>query len=207
MMLAGLLVDELDYRGDSETYDDLANANLLRVIERRRGLPVALGILWLHAARAAGVVASGVNFPGHFLIRIGGGNSQLLIDVFAGGSILDADALKSLLRSIYGRATSLREDMLAPMGNRDILLRLVGNIRSRQEQAGEFRNALLTLSDMQKIAPDMAQLLLDAARLHEALDELHAATEALGQFLMLQPDGPSAEHARQQIIRLRGRIN
>ncbi len=60
------------YRGDAETYDDLANANLIRVIERRKGLPVALGVMWLHAARAAGWAAHGVDFPAHFLVALEG---------------------------------------------------------------------------------------------------------------------------------------
>jgi regulator of sirC expression with transglutaminase-like and TPR domain len=58
------------YRGDAKTYDDLANADLMQVIDRRRGLPVTLGILYLHAARAQGWQASGLAFPGHFLIRV-----------------------------------------------------------------------------------------------------------------------------------------
>src|SRR4051812_46166457 len=66
--LSGLLGGRFGYRGDDETYDDLANANLIRVIERRRGLPVALGVLWLHTAHAAGWAAHGVDFPAHFLV-------------------------------------------------------------------------------------------------------------------------------------------
>ncbi len=68
--LAGLIHARFGYRGDSETYDDLDNANLIRVIERRRGLPVALGILWLHCIRAAGWDGHGIDFPGHFLVAL-----------------------------------------------------------------------------------------------------------------------------------------
>ena len=88
--LAALLTGRHGYGGDSETYDDLANANLIRVIERRRGLPVALGILWLHAAHAAGWSAHGIDFPGHFLIALSAGQAQVVLDVFAGGEPLDA---------------------------------------------------------------------------------------------------------------------
>src|SRR6267378_807096 len=58
------------YSGDALTYDDLQNANLMRVIDRRRGLPVALGILYIHAARAQGWDMVGLSFPGHFLVRL-----------------------------------------------------------------------------------------------------------------------------------------
>ena len=64
--LTNVLVVLNDYRGDDQTYDDLQNADLMNVIERRRGLPVALGILYIHSARSQGWHAHGLNFPGHF---------------------------------------------------------------------------------------------------------------------------------------------
>jgi len=85
LILAEALHGRFGYQGDSETYDDMANANLIRVVERRRGLPVALGILWLHAADAAGWAAYGVDFPGHFLLALEGPRGKLILDVFAGG--------------------------------------------------------------------------------------------------------------------------
>lgn len=67
--LGGLLVGRYGYDGDRLGYDDPQNADFMAVIDRRRGLPVALGILYLHAARAAGFRATGLNTPGHFLLR------------------------------------------------------------------------------------------------------------------------------------------
>src|SRR5205807_7322353 len=72
------------YSGDELTYDDLQNANLIRVVDRRKGLPVALGILYLHAARAHGWDSVGLGFPGHFLIRLGEGAERLILDPFHG---------------------------------------------------------------------------------------------------------------------------
>jgi len=76
------LADEFGYRGDSETYDDMRNANLLSVIDRRRGLPVALGILYIHAARGYGADVVGLNFPSHFVVRIEARGQRLVIDPF-----------------------------------------------------------------------------------------------------------------------------
>src|SRR3954470_12173401 len=82
------------YSGDELTYDDLQNANLMRVVDRRKGLPVALGILYLHAARAQGWDSVGLAFPGHFLIRLGAGPERLIIDPFHGGRICEAASLR-----------------------------------------------------------------------------------------------------------------
>ena len=98
LILAEALHGRFGYQGDSETYDDMANANLIRVVERRRGLPVALGILWLHAADAAGWAAYGVDFPGHFLLALEGPRGKLILDVFAGGKVLEAQDLRALIK-------------------------------------------------------------------------------------------------------------
>src|SRR5262249_3753273 len=72
------------YSGDELSYDDLQNANLMRVVDRRKGLPVALGILYLHAARAQGWDSVGLGFPGHFLIRLSDGADRLTLNPFHG---------------------------------------------------------------------------------------------------------------------------
>src|SRR5436305_15000037 len=90
------------YSGDELTYDDLQNANLMRVVDRRKGLPVALGILYLHAARAQGWESVGLAFPGHFLIRLGDGPERLILGPFHGGQICEAALLRELLKGTAG---------------------------------------------------------------------------------------------------------
>jgi regulator of sirC expression with transglutaminase-like and TPR domain len=206
-MLSGLLLVDFGYHGDSDTYDDLANANLIQVIKRRRGLPVALGILWIHAALAAGVPAGGVNFPGHFLVRLGEADSKLLIDVFGGGHVLDAAGLESLLHGVYGRHVRLEPSMLAEMSPREVLLRLQGNIVSRLERGGQRGKALSTLGDMQRIAPRAAHLWLDEARLRQESEDPAGMYAALGHFLSLEPNGVTADRVRLALHELRGRMN
>src|SRR5512144_2552546 len=89
--LTNLLVGRRGFRGDTETYDDPRNANLMHVIDRRRGLPVALGILWMHAARAYGGEIVGLAFPSHFLIRLFARGQRLILDAFGGGRSLGAE--------------------------------------------------------------------------------------------------------------------
>src|SRR5439155_5381975 len=95
------------YSGDELSYDDLQNANLMRVVDRRKGLPVALGILYLHAARAQGWDSVGLGFPGHFLIRLAEGPERLILDPFHGGRICDAAMLRELLKAMAGQDVEL----------------------------------------------------------------------------------------------------
>ena len=195
------------YRGDTETYDDLANANLIRVIERRRGLPVALGMLWLHGARAAGWGAHGVDFPGHFLVALEGKGTKAVLDVFAGGAALDAETLRALLKQVEGDKAELRPGVLQPMSTR-------GGAAAAAEQhqdppaarAGPARGARLRRGH----AADRARP--GAALARGRADEPAARPGRRGTPLLRALSGPGAEgeaaaRARASMEELRARLN
>ena len=205
--LSGLLGTRFGYAGDADTYDDLANANLIRVIERRRGLPVALGIIWLHAARAAGWEVHGVDFPAHFLIGLAGKSTQVVVDAFHGGLPMGARELRVLLKQIEGDAAELRPGLLRPMSQRRVLLRLQNNIVSRRLQAGDMTGALRCAEDMLRIAPDEADLWRQAAVMNQRLGQIGAALRCFERCLMLVPEGGAAERVRLAMEDLRGRLN
>ncbi len=205
--LAGLLAGRYHYEGDVAQYDDLANANLIDVIARRRGMPVALGILWLHCARAAGWEAHGVDFPGHFLVALAGGGTHLLLDVFAGGLPVDARDLRTLIKRVEGTKAELRPDMLQPLSARGVLLRLQNNIKLRRMDSGEFTGALTCLEDMLRIAPEEARLWREAAYVNQKLDRVGAALRCFEQFLALVPQGGAAARVRMAMEELRSRLN
>ena len=215
--LAELIAGQHEYAGDTETYDDPDNANLIRVVERRRGLPVALGIIWLHCARAAGWEAHGIDFPGHFLLALEGAapaNKQrqptpqhVVLDVFAGGAPLDARQLRSLIKQVEGPGAELRPGLLAPMGSRAVLLRLQNNIKGRRLLADDLAGALDCVQDMLRIAPDAAALWREAALMHQRLDQVAAAVRCFEQFLALVPKGDAAARVRSAMEELRGRLN
>ena len=206
-LLAGVIHGAGGYHGDSESYDDPANANLIRVTERRCGLPVALGILWLHAAEAAGWGAHGIDFPGHFLLGIEGARGQVVTDPFSGGQPLGPRELRNLLKAVEGERAELRPGLLAPMGKRAVLLRLQNNIKLRRLRAGDVPGALSCTEDMLRLAPDAAMLWREAGLMNQRLDRIGAAIASLERFLELAGAGESAERIRQLIEELRQRLN
>ncbi|MCS6891988.1 MAG: transglutaminase-like domain-containing protein [Rhodovarius sp.] len=206
-VLARLLHEEFGFAGDSETYDDLANANLIRVIERRRGLPVALGILWLHAAEAAGWEAHGVDFPGHFLIALRGSEGPVLVDAFAGGKRLEPADLRALLRRLHGAGAELQPGMLTAMGRRAVLLRLQNNIKLRRLKAGDLAGALACTEDMLRLSPDHPLLWRDLGLINERLERNGAALAAFERALALAPPEELAADLRPRIEALRNRLN
>ena len=141
----------------------------MRVIDRRKGLPVALGILYIHAGRAQGWDVAGLGFPGHFLIRLERDGERLILDPFNEGRVCAAAELRDLLKSTAGSEAELDPSHYATVSDREILLRLQNNIKLRRLQAGDMEGALACTEDMLRIAPDEATQWRDAMVMHQRL--------------------------------------
>ena len=206
-LLAGLIHDELGFSGDADTYDDLANANLATVLERRQGLPVALGIIWLHAAEAAGWEAHGIDFPGHFLLALQGSANPALVDVFHAGRRLEAQDLRALVKRMEGPKAELRPGMMVAMGKRAVLLRLQNNIKLRRLRGQDIEGALACVEDMTRLAPLNPLLWREAGLMHNRLEQIGAALVALERSLALAPQAEGAGRIRELVEELRHRLN
>jgi len=195
------------YSGDELTYDDLQNANLMRVVDRRKGLPVALGILFLHAARAQGWDSVGLGFPGHFLVRLTEGAERLILDPFHGGRVCDAATLRELLKAMAGQEVELAPEHYAPVADRDVLLRLQNNLKSRLLQAGRHERALRIVETMLLLAPDLAELWHEAGMLNARLGNMRAGANALEQFIIRAPEGTARHQAASILQQLKSKLN
>jgi regulator of sirC expression with transglutaminase-like and TPR domain len=205
--LSRVILGSYGYQGDTLDYDDLQNANLIRVIDRRKGLPVALGILYIHAGRAQGWTMTGLAFPGHFLIRIEDDAGRLILDPFHGGKPCAAAELRGLLKATLGDETELAPAHYAAVSDRDILLRLQNNLKLRLIESRQTESALAVIEGMMLFAPDHAALWCDAALLHAECDNLRAAIAALERFLSLAGAGPERHQAAAFLQKLRARMN
>ena len=195
------------YRGDSKTYDDGDNANLLRVIDRRKGLPVALGILCIHVARAWGSVIDGTAFPSHFLLRLIEGNQFLYLDPFDSLRGMDDAAVQALFVQMHGATARFDQAYLRPVSDRSVLLRLQNNIKLRARQAGEIKRALQIAERMVMLAPALGELRLDVAGLLAEAGMMRSAMTTLEA--VSNDSGHERLHAEAQkrLLSLRSRLN
>ena len=171
------------YVGTEDCFDDIEAANLMRVIDRRGGLPVAIGILYLHAARHMGWPAAGVDFPGRFLLRLDSEEGRIIFDAFEGGTTLAAPDLRKVLKTMAGPDAELDPMHYRKAGPRAVLLRLQNNIKIRQLGAQRPSAALRTLETMVALAPNDPALWCEFGVLHARLDQIPAAIAALEESL------------------------
>jgi regulator of sirC expression with transglutaminase-like and TPR domain len=203
-----VLADDLSFKGDTPTYDDPQNANLMRVIDRRKGLPVALGILYIHTARGQGWWAEGLNFPNHFLIRVRAGGDQMILDPFHQGRSMDAPALRQLIRGMSSGKADLTPAATEAVSDRQVLLRLQNNIKLRLYQGERFSEALAVLERMRLLAPDLIDLQREAGMVNAKIGNLRTAIDLLRTYLENGETGGGIRHETARVLRdLEKRLN
>lgn len=148
------LFSELGFAGDAEDYHAPQNSLLGRVLERRRGMPITLAVVGIEVARRAGVPLVGIGMPGHFLLRHTE-EPAWFVDAFAGGELLDAAGCEALFRKIAEAGVRFRPDYLQPVTDRQIVARILANLRYTYAAADDRAN-LGWLLRLQLLMPDPA---------------------------------------------------
>lgn len=197
-----LLFQELGFQGDRDTYDAPENALLPSVLERRRGLPIALSILWVDLARRLGFDAVGVGLPGHFITALRSDLGLLCFDPFHGGRPVGEERGSELVAAASGGMAVFHPAMLSPTPDRQILARLVRNLHLRYLHAEHWEEALWTGTHLILLEPSNPRSRKERAFVHLQRGEPGPALEDLQEALRLgaEPD-PEIEVWLQQLER------
>lgn len=195
------------YAGDQRHYDAPENADLAQVIDRRLGLPVALGILYIHAGQAAGARVEGVRFPGHFLVRALDAGAVDIIDPFHGGRTLDDRDMRRLLQSVTGADSQVTSEMTEPTGNVEVVLRLLANQKIRAVQTGNAGRALAVLRRMLWLAPDDPALLFETGMRAMTAGQMASARAMLERCIAVAENDAMRRRAEVELSRVYRYLN
>lgn len=165
--------------GDRQSYDAPENADLIDVLRRRRGLPVALAIIGAGLVRRAGGPAHVLGLPGHAVLQLGEQEDAVWVDLFEGPRVLDAGGLGRAVQRALGRHVRLTVEDLQPLSNRATLIRLVNNQLVRARKAGRAGRALMLVTRLTRIAPGVPALWWERARLEHLTGDRGAARASL----------------------------
>ena len=202
--LAGALSGDVRLAGEVFDYDGIENADILSVCERRRGMPVALGLMHLAAARACGVPLAGVDFPGHFMLRLETDEGPIALDPFVGARVVMPSELvrRALHTGLPPQAADRLDELMRPISDRRVLIRLQNNILVRARATGDHLRAERASLRWALLDPNDHRPWLDVAAAREAQGRLNGAVEALAQAQEL---GAAAAGVFKE--RLRRRLN
>jgi len=196
-----VLFEEELFRGNAAAYNDPRNSFLNDVLERRVGIPISLSLVYLEVGWRLGLPLCGVGFPGHFLIRYEGAVVRVLIDPFDGGRIRFEDEAQDLLDRVYGGLVRLQPDFLAAAGKKDMLVRLLKNLKAIYLNRGDDLKALGAVERILLVRPvpaelrDRGILLARTGRTAEAISDLES-------YLAQTPEATDARRVRNMIEQL-----
>jgi regulator of sirC expression with transglutaminase-like and TPR domain len=199
-----VLFTEERLRGNDDSYDDPRNSFLNDVLERKVGIPISLSVILMEVARRAGLRLQGVGYPGHFLTRYAAaGGTEVYVDAFRGGNILSADEVLEQLRPKDGPQLDRRH--LAPVGEREILARMLRNLLNVSQATGDPVRAYWVVDRMLMLAPDAPALLRDRGLAAARLGANAAAVRDLEDYLERAPDAPDQDEVRDALEELHAR--
>ena len=207
LALSQIIYKEFGYAGDTRTYDDLQNASLIRVIDRKKGLPVSLGILHMSVAYRLDWSIVGLSFPSHFLLRVEACGAHLHVDPFDGGQILSAADMRRLLKNMQGPDAELTAEHYQPVSDRAVLLRLQNNIKLRRLHAGDIKGALRASEAMVAFAPEMTGLIREIAMMHMRLENIGDAIQHFEIYLDAEPNEALRHKVSSLLQELKNRLN
>lgn len=205
--LRQVLAHEEAYRGNTEDYYDPRNSFLNDVLDRKVGIPISLSVVYLGVAERAGVPLEGVNMPGHFLVRLLDPGGPLLVDPFQGGTVLTAEQCARRLRATMGDDFRLTDEHLAAVGSRQILVRMLTNLRMIYLEAEDYARALAAVDRIALILGDTPRVRRDRGLLCSKLQLYGKAWADLAASLRVpvteDSEGPEDPDAAEQIDALK----
>jgi len=203
--LHDVLYREVGYRGPTAAeYADPANSLLDAVVDRRIGLPISLAIIELETAWRIGLPLVGIGLPGHFVV---GGPDGLLADPVAGGRRLTPDDCQALIRRAIGDGILFHAGMLRPTGRREILTRVLRNLRAARLSRRDWPAALDTIDLLLVLEPTDPEHGRDRGLLLGRMGRYGEAVRALTRYLDERPDAHDVPDVRQVIGIFGGRLN
>lgn len=196
------LFDDMGFKGDADNYYDPRNSYLNQVIERRTGIPITLAVVYMEVGKRLKVPLLGIGMPGHFLVRHRE-IENLYIDTFSGGILLSEEECRDILRDRTRGNLSWSRDLLKPVSNREIIARMIRNLKAIYMADEDFVRAL-TISEFALVLdPHSAMDRRDRGIVHYQLGHSAEALDDLVYYLDFSPNSPDAEGVHALVAELR----
>ena len=200
------LFRELGFLGNFDDYYDPRNSYLNEVLDRHTGIPITLSILYMEIGKRLGLNIHGISFPGHFLVKLKVKRGQLVIDPFVGGETQSEADLRQRLAQVLpekeAETVSIHK-YLEPATPRQIITRMLRNLKNIHMQTEKFEAALDVMQRMVLLLPESAPELRDRGLLYQRLECCRPALSDLQNYVRRSPDAPDIHDMQTRINELK----
>ncbi len=198
--LAARLFGDQGLRGNQKDYMDPRNSFLNDVFERKLGIPISLCVIYVAVAQRLGLPAYGIALPGHFIVGVEDEAAPLWLDPFYGGRVLEMEDCRQLVALTTGYEGPLPDRWLQPAEPRDIIIRMLNNLRNTYLLREAWQPAMRVVELLRVSEPEAAGHVRDLGLLYLRLGSLRAAADHLGTYLERSPEATDGERIRDQLL-------
>ena len=200
--LRTFMYEDLGFKGDVRGYYSPANSLLHSVMSRRLGIPLTLSIVFMEIGWRIGVPFEGVGFPGHFLVRLTGEPGDLLLDPYDHGASVHEEDCRRMIELTTGGTVPYDPSMIRSLGKRDMIARLLFNLKVACLKASDDLGALSAVERLLLLHPNDPPELRDRGLLLYRMDRYREARTSLEAYLRARPDALDREVIERQLSAL-----
>ena len=204
--LREFLFEEVGFRGNTEDYCDPRNSFLNDVLDRKLGIPITLSLVLMEVGRRLGLKIKGIGLPAHFIVAAQIGEERVLLDAFNGGALLTPEAAQELVSRVLGRPVTLQEEHFAPVTRRQLLGRMLRNLKAIYWRRKDWSRALPIAERLLVLEPDSPEEIRDRGTVLVNLGEVVRGVADWEHYLKLAPQAPDAQSVRQNLRRARSTL-
>jgi regulator of sirC expression with transglutaminase-like and TPR domain len=201
--LREFLFEEEGFRGNSDDYYDPRNSCLNDVLDRKLGIPITLALLLMEVGWRVGLRIAGIGLPGHFVVSAHVGNDRVLLDPFDGGAVLTRERATDVVSRAVGRPVKLVEANFAPCSKRQIIARMLLNLKSVYAGRCDWGKAVDVMDRLLVVDPDSSAHVRDRGAILVKLGEFQRGAADWERYLSRNPEAPDADRVRQQLRQVR----
>lgn len=209
-LLADYLFDRVGLQGNTAEYGDPRNSYLNDVLDRGLGIPISLSVIYIAIAQRLGLPAYGIGLPGHFIVGVKDPLGSLYLDPFHGGQRLSVEDCAALVFHSTGSAEPFRSEWLGPTQPREILGRMLNNLRNVYLSQENWERAAAVVERLRLIQPEAHEYARDLAVFYHQSGSLRLAIQFYEEYLRRAPQAKDADGVRlrmQAAIQSLSRLN
>ena len=199
------LFDEHGFSGNAADYYDPRHSFLNEVLDRKRGIPLTLALVYMEIGRRVGLPVQGISFPAHFLVKCQLREGMVVLDPYAKGISLSFDEIRRRIKSLRNDAEPPRSviaGMLATASNKDVLVRMLRNLKGIYSHHQQWLKALAATDRIISVMPGLAEEYRDRGMIYLSLECFRAALFDLQAYIKMLPVAADADSVRQKVVEL-----
>lgn len=197
--LSDFLFNQTHFRGNRENYHDPQNSYLNCVLDRRLGIPISLGTIYISVAQRIGMRAYGIGLPGHFIVGLFEDGRQVLVDPFSAGMRLSIADCARLVRESTGFQGTFQPKWIAPISPDALLARMLTNLCNAYIEREEWRNAIPVIHHLMIVQPEINFHFRDLGYLYLYNGSLRKSAQYLEEYLRRSPEAADFENVRSSL--------